>query len=121
MLIQIILKDVSVADSLYNWCINKQLDVETLFTTDNDVLSLGIILQWLHDVYDIVIHADRSCYIICYGISEPLQCHLLRSYPKFKSLYIHEWYAQTKEEVTSMTDNMMTALEYVLTKLTDPF
>jgi hypothetical protein len=121
MWIPLILKDRATADSFVLWLQGKSIDVKTVFLENNRHVLIGLIMQWLHDVHDIVIHADRSCYIICYGYSDNLPSHILASYPKSKSLYIAEWYAQTEEEVTDITTNISKAIELVLTKLTDPF
>lgn len=97
----------------------KKLDVnQTLLMTNTEYL-LGVYLSYFEEEYNIGIHADNSCFIIYYidpaHVAKPYKYYLHES---GFTQYIHEWYASTKEEVTTAMNNYNNAIVHVINLLT---
>ena len=119
--INTIVSEKSVADKLFSWTKVSNLDPNVVFTSTDSVFLLGIMIQFLADTYDIVIHSDRSFYMICYGKQQHNEQHILKSVLKGKTLYIESWFATTEEEVTTIQTNYIKAIDRLLQALTEPF
>jgi len=115
--IEILATDVATADTFYDWIVAHGYDPAAIFGLDSIEGLLGIMILYLADEHDIVIHVDRSCYIVAYG-SIPAEERKVKSYPKFNSAYIAEWYATAPEEVTTIQVNYDRAISHILTELT---
>lgn len=91
-----------------------------LLYTDNRLL-IGIYLDFFEVVYNIGIHADRSCFIIYY-IDETNPVQLFKS---FKGTgftpYIYKWFAEKEENLTTAINNYSCGITYVINRLVKPF